>query len=378
MFGKSFKLFNLMGFEVKLDLSWIIIAILIAWSLSTGLFPFQYENLSTRTYWIMGITGAVGLFVSIIAHEFSHSFVARRHGMPMKGITLFIFGGVAEMQDEPPSPKAEFMMAAAGPFASIVIGAAFYGLYTLGKNIGFSAPITGVVGYLGFINLILAAFNLVPAFPLDGGRILRAGLWAARKNLNWATRIASRIGTGFALILIFLGILNVLTGNFIGGMWWFLIGMFLHGASRMSYQKLLTKRALQGEPIRRFMKTDAVTVSPSATIDDLVEQYVYKYHHKLFPVVDETGRLTGCITTRDLKDIPRSEWPDKTVMDVADDCSPVNTIRPDQDATEALAVMHKNGSGRLMVTDDGKLVGIVTLKDMLDFLSLKIELEENA
>ena len=176
MFGKRLRLFKLLGFEVRIDWSWIIIAVLIAWSLSTGLFPFHYKNLSTQTYWLMGIAGAAGLFLSIIAHEFCHSLVARKYGLPMKGITLFIFGGVAEMGDEVPSPKAEFMMAAVGPLSSIVIAAIFYGIYTLGK-VNFSEPINGIVGYLAFINAILAGFNLVPAFPLDGGRMLRSVLW---------------------------------------------------------------------------------------------------------------------------------------------------------------------------------------------------------
>ena len=283
MFGKKFKLFKLLGFEVGIDLSWVILAVLIAWSLSTGVFPFQYKNLSTRTYWLMGVVGAAGLFISIIAHEFCHSLVARQRGVAMKGITLFIFGGVAEMGDEPPNAKDEFMIAIAGPLSSFSIAAVFYGLFTIGDRSGWNPAVNGVIGYLAMINGLLGGFNLVPAFPLDGGRILRSILWGWKKNLRWATRISSTIGGGFGYFLIFLGVLRVLSGNFVGGMWFFLIGMFIQSAAKMSYQQLITRKALEGEPLKRFMKTDPVTVRPSIFLKELVEDFIYRYHFKFFP-----------------------------------------------------------------------------------------------
>lgn len=374
MFGKRFKLFRLMGFEVGIDFSWIIIAILIAWSLSTGLFPFQYKDLSTRTYWLMGIVGAIGLFMSIIAHEFAHSLVARNSGMPMKGITLFIFGGVAEMGDEPPSAKAEFQIAAVGPLSSFAIAAVFYGIYHLGIAGGWPPPISGVVGYLAMINVILAIFNLVPAFPLDGGRILRSILWGWKKNLRWATRVASNIGSGFGIFLIVLGVFRILAGNFIGGLWFGLIGMFIQGAAKTAYQQLVTRKALEGEPLKRFMNPDPVKVPPSATIDELVEDYIYRHHYKFFPVADN-GRLIGCITTQQVREIPREQWRQKKVAEVAAQCSENNTIDPEADSVDALAAMRRNNASRLMVVKDGQLAGIITLKDMLEFLSLKVELE---
>jgi Zn-dependent protease/predicted transcriptional regulator len=376
MFGKRIKLFKLLGFEVRIDWSWIIIAILIAWSLSKGLFPSYYKNLSTQTYWWMGIIGALGLFLSIIAHEFSHSLVARKYGLPMKGITLFIFGGVAEMDEEPASAKVEFLMAIVGPLSSIIIALLFYGIHAIGKQAGLAEPINGVVGYLAMINAILAGFNLLPAFPLDGGRVLRSILWGAKKNLRWATYISSRIGSGFGILLIVLGVIQVFRGNFIGGMWWFLIGMFLQGAAKASYQQLITRKALEGEPIRRFMKTDPVTVSPSVSLEQLVEDYVYKYHFKMFPVVEDTDRLLGCVTTKQVKEIPRQDWGRKTVGEVASQCSPENTIEPQADAMKAISIMNRTGNSRLMVVEGGHLVGIIALKDLLELLSLKVELED--
>jgi Zn-dependent protease len=375
MFGKRLKLFKLLGFQVSVDPSWIIIAILIAWSLSTGLFPFHIKNLSVQTYWMMGVVGALGLFVSIIVHEFSHSIVARKYGMPMKGITLFIFGGVAEMGDEPPSPKAEFMMAVVGPLSSIVIALVFYGIYHAGLGGIFSKPVVGVVGYLAWINGILAAFNLVPAFPLDGGRVLRSILWAIKGNLRKATRISSSIGSGFGILLIIYGVVNIVSGNFVGGMWWCLIGMFLQGAAKASYQQMLVRNALKGEPLERFMKSDPVTVTPALSLDQLVENYVYKHHFKMFPVVENGNRLVGCVTTKQIKETPREQWPEKKVGDIAEQCTKENTVNPRADAVEALSAMHRAGNSRLMVVEGSRLVGVIALKDMLEWMSLKIDLE---
>jgi Zn-dependent protease/predicted transcriptional regulator len=375
MFGKRIKLFNLLGFEVRIDLSWIIIAGLITWSLAAGLFPYLYPGQSPKTYWFMGGVGALGLFASIVCHEYCHSLVARSFGMPMKGITLFIFGGVAEMGDEPPTARAEFWMAVVGPVSSLCLAGVFYLIYLGGASAGWPLAVLGVTRYLAWINALLAAFNLIPAFPLDGGRILRSILWGAKANLRWATRISSGIGSGFGIFLIIMGVLEVLRGNFIGGMWWFLIGLFLKGAAQASYQQLVVRKALEGEHVRRFMNEHPVTVPASLTVQDLVEDYIYKHHYKMFPVM-EGDNLVGCITTREVKEVPREEWSRDTVGRLAAKCSPENTIAPDADATKALARMNQTGVSRLLVVENGRLVGLVTLKDLLAFLSLKVELEE--
>ena len=375
MFGKRISLFKLFGFEVSIDLSWVVLAFLIAWSLSVGLFPVRYEGLSPQTYLIMGIVGATGLFFSIIFHEMSHSLVARRYGMSIKGITLFLFGGVAEMKKEPPNPKAEFMMAIAGPLSSIFLAVVFYALSLLTKNIGLSEAVYGVIGYLAWINAILAAFNLVPAFPLDGGRILRSILWSWKNNLRWATRIATEAGSGFGLFLLFLGIFHFLQGNFIGGMWLFLIGLFLRNSANLSYSQVLVRKALEGEAVQRFMKQDPVTVLPATPVETLVEDFFYRHQFKLFPVVDQGGRLLGCVTIKQIKDIPKEEWPHKTAGEIAIDSSSENSIDLQTDAMEALALMNRTGSSRLMVTEGNRLVGIISLKDLMKFFELKVELE---
>jgi Zn-dependent protease/CBS domain-containing protein len=374
MFGKRIPLFKLFGFTVNADLSWLIIAVLVSWSLAKGLFPHYYEGFSNKIYWWMGIAGAVGLFVSIIFHEFCHSLVARQFGLPMKGITLFIFGGVAEMESQPENPKVEFLMAIAGPISSIFLGAILYFIHSVGQNIGWPKPFNGVLQYLMVINFILAGFNLLPAFPLDGGRVLRSILWSIKGNLRWATRIASGLGSTIGILLIVFGFLNIITGSFIGGIWYFLIGMFIRQASQMSYSQLLMRKALAGEEIRRFMKTEPISVSPSLTVEQLVNEYFYKYHYKMFPVLDGDG-LIGCVGLKQVKELPREEWRRHVVGDVVAPCSGENAISPQTDALQALSLMNRTGDSRLMVVDENRLLGIVTIKDMLKFLDLKIDLE---
>jgi Zn-dependent protease/predicted transcriptional regulator len=375
MFKKAITLFKLFGFEVKIDISWLLLAILVTWSLAAGLFPFYFKGLTTATYWLMGILGAIGLFFSIIFHELWHSLIARQHGLPIKGITLFIFGGVAHMEEQPGNPSTELFMAIAGPISSIILGVIFFLIHTVGKASGWAVSVNGVTAYLAYINWILAGFNLLPAFPLDGGRVLRSLLWMWKKNMRWATHIASTIGSGFGFVMMIIGGIQFFSGNFIGGVWIFMIGMFLQGASRMSYRQLLTRQALEGEHVRHFMKQDPVTVPSSISVSELVDDYVYEYHYKMFPVVDD-GELRGCITTQQLKDISRQEWSTKKVGDIAYSCSAENTISPDTDAIKALAIMNRSGNSRLLVVENKKLVGILALKDIMRFLSVKLDLME--
>ncbi len=374
MFGKAIPLFKLFGIPIRLDPSWFIVAIMLIWSLSSFFFPQTYPDMGTVAYWWMGITAALGLFASVVLHEIGHSVVAQRYGIAIKGITLFIFGGVAELEDEPSSAKAEFLVAIAGPLVSVALALLFYALSVITGLLGGYLPVLGVFTYLASINTLVVIFNLIPAFPLDGGRVLRAGLWKARGSLRKATRITSRIGAAFGFVLIGLGILSFFMGNLVGGLWLALIGLFLRSAAEMSYQQLLVRQALEGEPIRRFMSTDTVTVAPTLSVQELIEQYVYRYYYKLFPVV-EGDRLIGCVTLERIKDMSAEERTTRTVRDVAETCSEQNTIRSDADAMEALSRMSRDYP-RMMVVDDGHLHGIIALRDLMRFFSLKIELED--
>lgn len=373
MFGPQIQIFRLLGFPIKLDLSWLFIAVLLTWSLAGAYFPQMQPELSPGTYWIMGLAGMIGLFASVVLHELGHAVVARRYDLEIRGITLFIFGGVAELTEEPRSAKVEFLVAVGGPLVSLVLAALFWSL----GMAPFPEAATSVIRYLATINTVLLAFNLLPAFPLDGGRVLRALIWHFGKGLRSATRITSRVGAAFGWILIGMGLLQLMAGFIVGAVWWALLGLFLKTAAASSYQQLLLRRLLEGEPVARFMADQPVTVLENDAIDDLVEDFVYRYHHKAFPVVDESGRPTGLLTTRQIRELPRDQWSATTARSIMEPVGKANSIHPRTDALEALSRMNQTQQSRFLVIEDGSLKGILTLRDLLAFFSLKVELEEN-
>jgi Zn-dependent protease/CBS domain-containing protein len=377
MFGRRITILRLFGFPIRVDPSWLFIAALVTWSLA-GSFQVAQPQISPGVRWAMALCGMLGLFVSIVLHELSHALVARAHGVETRGITLFLFGGVAELQREPPSARAEFAIAAVGPLSSIGLAAAFFALARAGIGAAWPLPVVEVLRYLALINFALAVFNLVPGFPLDGGRVLRAILWGWRGSLGWATRIAATAGSLFGLGLVALGIVIALRGNVVGGIWYLLIGLFLRQASQASYTQLQARRALEGERVQRFMRPDPITVPPDATIRRVVDEYFYRDLHRIYPVVDHDQRLLGCVTARRIRDVPRDEWEQRRVGDIVDPCSADNTVHPQSDALEALGRMTKSGASRLMVVEEGRLLGVLTLKDLLQFFSLKLDLEGRA
>jgi Zn-dependent protease/predicted transcriptional regulator len=379
MFGRTYTLFKMFGFAVRVDASWLIVAVLITWSLAALIFPPSNPGLSHAEYWLMGIAGALLLFASIVVHEFAHSLVAQRSGLPMKGITLFIFGGVAEMEREPSDARTEFLMAIAGPLTSVAVGVIFFVLASTMRGI-WPAAVVGVFTWVYWINWVLAAFNMIPAFPLDGGRVLRSLLWHWKGNIWQATRISSTIGTGFGVFLMVYAVLVLLLmrGEFVAAVWCFMIGMFLRAVAQGSYQQLIVQKMLEGEHIRRFMNTNPVTVPPAISLEELVENYIYRYHYKMFPVVNESNELLGCITTKEVKEVPRSEWARNSVQALMRAYRAEDIVTPDTDAIKALTQMKKTQNSRLMVVQDGHLAGVLTLKDLLSFLSTKLELESGS
>jgi Zn-dependent protease/predicted transcriptional regulator len=375
MFGRPVKLFSILGFEIRANVSWLLLVALVTWSLATGLFPEFYKGLTPSSYWWMGGAGALGLFLSIIFHELSHSIVARKSGLNMKGITLFIFGGVAEMEGDPIDPKTEFKMAIAGPLSSALLSVVTYVVYVWGNHAGWPVEVTGILSYLAWINIALAAFNLVPAFPLDGGRVLRSALWSWKKDLRWATGTAAQIGSGFGILLIVMGVIYLFRGNFIGGMWWAMIGLFLRSTAQMSYQQLLARTIFHARKNRDLMVKDPVTVSRSITIEEFVQNYVYKYHFSMYPVLS-FGRLAGCISIKQAAAVPREEWSEHTVGEIASQCDGETIVGPEDNADKALDIMNRTGSSRLLVVEGDQLVGMIVLKDMLKLLSLKMALND--
>jgi len=380
MFNTRWRLFRLLGIPISVDASWLIILALLTLSLATGFpamlhkyFPGDTHELAPAEYWVMGLVTSLAFFACIVLHELGHAVVAKGRGMPIRGITLFLFGGVAELGEEPTSATTEFLMAVAGPIVSVILAFGFWLMAVVGYNAGWPHPVVMVLGYLGAINGLVLAFNLAPAFPLDGGRVLRSILWSLTGNLRRATHWASLAGQAFAWLLIAWGLVHFFAGNWLGGIWIGMIGLFLNNAAQISYQQVLVRKALQGEPVRRFMNPDPIVVPESLDLHHWVEDFVYRYHREVFPVVSN-GHLEGCVETRALSHIPRGEWGRRTVAEVMRHDLAALTISPDADALDAFSKMQRNGVSCLLVTQGDRLVGMIGLSDLLRFLNLKLDL----
>jgi Zn-dependent protease/CBS domain-containing protein len=375
------RLFRLLGIPISVDVSWLLILALLTLSFAEGFptilhqyFPGDTATLTPAAYWLMGLITALAFFVCIVLHELGHALVARSRGMPITGITLFLFGGVSELGEEPTSAGTEFLMAIAGPLVSAVLAVIFGVVASVGYRSGWPHPTVIVLAYLATINGVVLIFNLIPAFPLDGGRVLRSILWGATGNVRRATRWASLAGQAFAWLLIALGVFQFFSYDWMRGIWTALIGLFLNTAARSGYQQVLIRQALQGEPVRRFMSGDLITVPPTLSLRSWVEEYVYRYHRKTFPVAIGE-HLEGVIDTAALAEVPRSEWEEHTVGEVMRGEAAALAVSPNSDALDALSKMHREGVSWLPVTEEGRLVGVVSLEGLLRFLNLKLDLE---
>jgi Zn-dependent protease/CBS domain-containing protein len=369
------RLFRLLGIPIRIDVSWFIILVLLTGTLLL-LFRQELPDVGLGVCSLLALGTALIFFSCIVLHELGHALVARAIGIPIRGITLFLFGGVAEFGGEPESAWSEFIMAAAGPVVSAVLTALFAVAAVLGSDAGWPAALLLMLGYLAFINLMILMFNMVPAFPLDGGRILRAILWGLSRSLRRSTRWASFLGRAFAWVLIAVGMLQFLDGHLFQGVWLTVIGVFLNHAARASYEQVLLRQALLGEPVSRFMTPSPIVVPPSTDLRHWVEDYVYRFHRKAFPVTSN-GHVEGVISTPELARFPHGEWERHTVAEVMRRDVEALSIPPDGDALDALARMQRTGSNRLLVTDHDHLVGVVSLKDLLDFLDLKVQRDDS-
>ncbi len=374
MLSHSFRLFQLFGIEIRINPGWAVIAALIAWSLAQGVFPDIYSGLATTTYWVMAAITVFGLAVSIIAHELAHALVAARFGSPVSSITLFMFGGVAALDKEPKSPIGEFMIALAGPAMSLILAC---GLYALSFLTIVPSTIADTARYLALLNLVLAIFNLMPAFPMDGGRAFRAIIWGVTGNKNRATLYASQTGKLFGLLFMGLGFLAILTGNFIGGLWWILIGGFVRAAAAGEYERLRIMTALKGQTVNQFMTVNVDTVPGDLSLRDFVDNYLYTYGHDVFPVLRD-GQPIGIIGLAHLKSIKQKDWIVQQVQKTMTPLSPDLCTSPLVPAHDALRQMIIGQRTRLLVIDKGHLVGVLVLKDLLDHLAIRLALEPDA
>ena len=364
----SLKIVTIMGIPIRIHFSWLIIFGLITWSLSTFYFPKAAPQLKGSSYWISGVAAAFLLFVSVAVHELSHSFIAIRYGQSILSITLFIFGGVAQMKGEPAHPKAEFRMAIAGPLSSFLLSLIFFLSYRLVTG----EIVKALFQYLSQLNLILGAFNLIPGFPMDGGRLVRAFIWNKTNDFFYATRRASQYGQKIALFFIIFGLFSLFMG-FTNGLWLMLIGWFLHTAAQASYQQASLQEILGSVKVKDVMVKDIITISPNITIDTVVDEYFLKYGYGGFPIMDN-GKFLGIVTLKEIKNIPKERWKYTTISSVLIPHDKRWEVSAEEDATKALELMISEDKGRLVVTEKGSVIGLITRNGIARYLQIKGEI----
>jgi Zn-dependent protease/predicted transcriptional regulator len=365
----AFSAFSIGGIRVRIDQSWFIAFLLFAWTLSAGYFPFQAPDYPSYTYWLAGSLSSLAFFGCVLLHELSHCVVARRLGIPVRQITLFIFGGVSEMaQIQSSSPGAEFYTTIAGPLASMVLGALFLFLAAVVR--GFADRLlVEMFHYIYYVNFLLAVFNLLPGFPLDGGRVLRSYLWYRSGNLRQATKSAARVGRIFAVTIIGLGFAAAFTMHIIPGVWLILIGLFLKNSAENEYRSFELRFGLQDMKLNEIM-VPPIAVNTSMTISQFVNEYVFHYHYRVFPVL-ELDRFIGMIDVRSIKGVPPGDWSRTKIGPYLSDPSTYCVLDPDMDATDALRVLLAHNCNKAPVVRNGALMGILTRSDLLKLVSLR-------
>ncbi len=370
--GRGIRLGSLLGFEIRLDYSWFLVFFLMAFSLSQGLFPGEYQ-FGPALSWTLGISAALLLFASVLVHEIAHALVARHYGIEVQGITLFLFGGVAQIRGEPETPRQELMIAGAGPLISVALGIACLLGSWAAALLRPLFPVAALLNYLGWINLFLAAFNMIPGFPMDGGRILRSAIWHVTGDLDRATRWASLAGSGFAWLLIGFGILSYFTGSGFGALWLVFIGWFLYNAARTAYQQLRVRTALSAVPVTDAMLADLPAVDADMRVREFVDQYLLRRQSRVFPVV-RGEELVGLITLEQVRRLDREYWGVTAVGAIARSPEEEQAMDAGRSAWEALGEMAESETGRLLVFGEGRLRGIVTQDSIMQLLQRRLSL----
>jgi Zn-dependent protease/predicted transcriptional regulator len=367
MFANSWHIGRIFGIPLRIHVSWFLVFGLVVWSLARYYFPVVLPNHPAWEYLVLGVVAALLLFASVLVHELGHCLVALRYRIPIAQITLFIFGGMAQIRREAPTPRAEFLIAIAGPIVSVLVG---LGFWLLAELPGPPPEMTAVSEHLRNINLVIAIFNLVPGYPLDGGRVLRAALWAWSRNFHQATRYSARVGQGFAVLLMLFGIYDVVTGMAIGGVWFLLIGAFLYTAAHSTHRQVSFQESMLGLRVGDMMTPEVVVLEPGMNLDEAVDNYFLRFGYGGFPVM-QNGRLVGMLSLKDLKAIPRHRWGTLTVGEVMAPHSLQAEIHPNEPITAALEQMFHDDRSRLVVRDGDKLLGLVTRSGIARFLDLR-------
>lgn len=383
---------RIFGIEIRIDWSWVFIFLLVAWNLSAS-FSQSNPEWSAVVVLITSVSAALLFFVSVLLHELAHSLVAVQQGVSVKSITLFLFGGVSNIQREPPSPKAEFWITIVGPLTSFALGILFLFIASAGINVGQASqnieaviqninPFLVVILWLGSINLILGFFNLIPGFPLDGGRLLRALLWAYTDDLRKATQWASWTGQVIAWFLIISGVAMIFgvqvpffgTG-FVGGLWLAFIGWFLNSAAIVSYKRIVVKDVLEGVEVSQVMRPNPPTVAPEIPVDSFVHDYVMRSDDYAFPVVEDE-QLFGIITMTDVRAVEREKWREMTVSDIMTPFDELVIVKPNDDVAEALETLMEHEFRQLVVAHGRTLDGLLRRRDIMKWLKLQTDIND--
>ena len=370
MFNATIKLGRILGIPIGLHYSWFIIFFLVTWLLSVNLFPALYPGWPAAQYWGVAVATSLLFFTSILLHELGHSIVALHYGIKVKSITLFVFGGVAHIAQDAPRPRVEALIAGAGPVVSVALGGLFLGLFFLTRD--SNEAIAALSLYLGRINLIVAIFNLIPGFPLDGGRLFRAIAWAIQGNLTKATRIASLVGRGIGYIFILGGLLLAFwSRDIFNGLWLAFIGWFLEGAASQSYAHMAARDSLKGVRVREIMSGDVPRIPRQTDLGTLVENHMVFTGHRLF-IVGEEGRWDGLLTVQEMRKVPRHRWSGTRVGDIMVPASQLAAVGPDDEALRVLEIMEETDLTLLPVEEDGAITGVVGREQILRFLRPRI------
>lgn len=365
---------RVLGIPLELDYSWFLVFALLTWALAVGHYPAEFKGWPPGLYWIMGAVTAVMLFVSVLLHELGHSVVARRYKIPVRRITLFIFGGVSQIEAEAATAGADFRIAVAGPLLSLALAALFTVLAPVVADV---SPLLALVRYLAYINGALALFNLIPGFPLDGGRGLRAIVWGVTGDFQRATRIAASVGRGFAFVFILAGVWQIFAGNFVGGLWIAFIGWFLESAAVSQTQQVAMQDLLAGHTVAEAMSRDLTVVPGGATLQQLVDQHVLTGGRRSF-LVQHDGALLGLLTLHHVVQIPRGHWGTTTAEQAMIPAARMRSARPDTELRASLAEMDRDGVSQLPVMMDGHAVGMLRREDVISFLRAAQQLRGRA
>jgi Zn-dependent protease len=364
MGGGGISLGKIFGIPVKIDYSWFLIVILFTWTFATGYYPAEFTNWTTAEYWIVGAITSIMLFVSVLLHELGHSFMALRYKIPVRSITLFIFGGISQISEEPVSAVSEFWITFIGPVVSFLLAGVFYGLTFVFTPI---VPLLAIVKYLAYINVLLGLFNLIPGFPLDGGGVLMSIIWGVTHDRHRALLIASYVGSFFAYLFIIFGVFELFTGNLINGLWIAFIGWFLVSASRGQVRQEQIKSALSGHRVFEVMSQQYTIIQGNTFLQSLVDEHILGGGRRSF-VVEYGDQVAGLLTLHHLQNVPRDQWPTTTVSQVMIPSSKWKQISPDTELWDAIEVMDRDGVNQLPVMTDGRLEGMLTREDIISYL----------